>query len=132
MVLFRMKTPPLIRDLEEVKQKIQLLEALSDIEAAIRTLEAGDEQLAKLHPVDRHYDAMKCQLQQLDHESEVFKVSFNFSISIGRGHTTIIEPIHFLTCLFYYILFVADVEQIPDGYARCYASLVYDGATRRF
>lgn len=64
--------------MEEIQEKIQLLDALSDIEVAMRTLAAGDQEPDNLNPVDKHYDAMKCDLDELKKESDEFKVRFRF------------------------------------------------------
>ncbi|XP_048742265.2 poly [ADP-ribose] polymerase 2-like [Ostrea edulis] len=66
---FGFKTPPVIRDKETVKLKMQLLESLEDIEIAIRTLKSGDY---SENPVDRHYHSLKCELNPIDKSSEEF------------------------------------------------------------
>ncbi|XP_071091568.1 poly [ADP-ribose] polymerase 2-like [Haliotis cracherodii] len=68
---FGMKTPPIIRTKQEVKDKIQLLEALSDIEIAIKMLKEGD---MSENPVDRHYHSLKCGLEPLDKGHDDFKL----------------------------------------------------------
>lgn len=73
--VFRMKTPPLIRDKTTLKEKINLLEALTDIEVAIRTLKSETDD--DCNPLDRHYAAMKCDLKPISSESEEFKVLFS-------------------------------------------------------
>ncbi|CAJ1072839.1 poly polymerase 2 isoform X2 [Chelmon rostratus] [Xyrichtys novacula] len=69
---FGLRTPPLIRTEEELKEKIALLEALSDIQIAVKMVKSsadGDE-----HPLDRQYLSLKCQLQSVDSSTEEFKV----------------------------------------------------------
>ncbi|XP_072544606.1 poly [ADP-ribose] polymerase 2 isoform X2 [Salminus brasiliensis] len=69
---FGLRTPPLIRTEEELKEKIALLEALSDIQIAVKMVESSchsDE-----HPLDRQYHSLKCQLQPLPPDSHEFKV----------------------------------------------------------
>ncbi|XP_041376216.1 poly [ADP-ribose] polymerase 2-like [Gigantopelta aegis] len=72
---FGMKTPPLIRDKVTVKAKLQLLEALGDIEIAIKILKKGD---MSENPVDRHYHSLECKLEPLDHTDSEFKLMNDF------------------------------------------------------
>ncbi|XP_062849781.1 poly [ADP-ribose] polymerase 2 [Trichomycterus rosablanca] len=69
---FGLRTPPVIRTEEELKEKIALLEALSDIQIAVKMVQssaASDE-----HPVDKHYHALKCHLHPLDPAGHEFQV----------------------------------------------------------
>ncbi|XP_064610913.1 poly [ADP-ribose] polymerase 2-like [Liolophura sinensis] len=68
---FGMRQPPLIRTKQCLKEKIQLLEALDDIEVAMRTLETGD---MSINPVDRHYQSLHCDLSVMDKQSEDFQL----------------------------------------------------------
>ncbi|XP_019748466.1 poly [ADP-ribose] polymerase 2 isoform X2 [Hippocampus comes] len=70
---FGLKTPPLIRTEDELKKKIELLEALSDIQIAVKMVESssdGDNE----HPLDRHYRSLNCKLDPLDPLCEEYKV----------------------------------------------------------
>ncbi|XP_033729210.1 poly [ADP-ribose] polymerase 2-like, partial [Pecten maximus] len=68
---FGMRQPPVIRTKEVVELKMQLLEALGDIEIAIKTLKMGDR---SENPVDRHYHSLKCKMEPMDHKSDDFKM----------------------------------------------------------
>ncbi|KAK3741942.1 hypothetical protein RRG08_024688 [Elysia crispata] len=68
---FGMQTPPLIRTPQMVKEKISLLEALEDIEIAIKMLKGGD---MSENPVDRHYHQLHCSLVPLEHSTDDFKL----------------------------------------------------------
>ncbi|KAK3085759.1 hypothetical protein FSP39_008277 [Pinctada imbricata] len=68
---FGMRTPPLIRDKETVEMKMQLLEALGDIEIAIKTMKMGDK---SENPVDRHYHALECDLEPIGKSDDDFKL----------------------------------------------------------
>ncbi|XP_053402809.1 poly [ADP-ribose] polymerase 2-like [Mercenaria mercenaria] len=68
---FGMRPPTKINTKEEVKRKIALIEALSDIEIAIKMLSEGDY---SENPVDRHYHSLKCDMVKLDHSSDEFKM----------------------------------------------------------
>lgn len=72
---FGMRVPPLIRTPQEVKEKLQLLEALEDIQYAIKMLKEGDK---SENPVDRHYHALGCDLEPVDHNADDFKLIGTF------------------------------------------------------
>ncbi|XP_008587853.1 PREDICTED: poly [ADP-ribose] polymerase 2 isoform X1 [Galeopterus variegatus] len=69
---FGLRTPPLIRTERELSDKVQLLEALGDIEIAIKLVKT--ELQSPEHPLDQHYKNLHCALRPLDHESYEFKV----------------------------------------------------------
>ncbi|XP_058913391.1 poly [ADP-ribose] polymerase 2 isoform X1 [Kogia breviceps] len=69
---FGLRTPPLIRTEKELSDKVQLLEALGDIEIAIKLVKT--ELQSPEHPLDQHYRKLHCALLPLDHESYEFKV----------------------------------------------------------
>ncbi|XP_032480414.1 poly [ADP-ribose] polymerase 2 isoform X1 [Phocoena sinus] len=69
---FGLRTPPLIRTEKELSDKVQLLEALGDIEIAIKLVRT--ELQSPEHPLDQHYRKLHCALHPLDHESYEFKV----------------------------------------------------------
>uniref|UniRef100_A0A8C9JIC6 Poly [ADP-ribose] polymerase n=1 Tax=Panthera tigris altaica TaxID=74533 RepID=A0A8C9JIC6_PANTA len=69
---FGLRTPPLIRTEKELSDKVQLLEALGDIEIAIKLVKM--ELQSPEHPLDQHYRKLHCALHPLDHESYEFKV----------------------------------------------------------
>uniref|UniRef100_A0A8C1E657 Poly [ADP-ribose] polymerase n=1 Tax=Cyprinus carpio carpio TaxID=630221 RepID=A0A8C1E657_CYPCA len=69
---FGLRTPPIICTEDELKEKITLLEALSDIQIAVKMVQSSvqnDE-----HPLDRQYRSLHCQLQPLDSNSHEYKV----------------------------------------------------------
>lgn len=69
---FGLKTPPVIRTEDELKEKIALLEALSDIQIAVKMVQSSEK--SDEHPVDRQYRSLQCQLQPLDSSSDDYKV----------------------------------------------------------
>lgn len=76
---FGLKPPPIIRTEEELKEKIELLEALSDIQIAVKMVQSsgdGDE-----HPLDQQYRSLCCQLQPLEPSSNGFKVIEKYLLS---------------------------------------------------
>ncbi|EDO46480.1 predicted protein [Nematostella vectensis] len=68
----KMKRPPLLRTNEEVKEKLELLEALGDIQVAITMLKEKVDD--KMHPADKHYESLHCDLEPLDHAHDDFKM----------------------------------------------------------
>ncbi|XP_019121431.2 poly [ADP-ribose] polymerase 2 [Larimichthys crocea] len=76
---FGLKTPPIIRTEDELKEKIALLEALSDIQIAVKMVQSskdGDE-----HPLDRQYRSLQCQVQPLESGSNEYKVIEKYLLS---------------------------------------------------
>ncbi|KAM6918660.1 poly [ADP-ribose] polymerase 2 [Xenentodon cancila] len=69
---FGLKTPPIIRTDDELKEKITLLEALSDIQIAVKMVQSSAD--SDEHPLDRQYHSLQCKLQPLDSSSNEFKV----------------------------------------------------------
>ncbi|CAL8343212.1 unnamed protein product [Merluccius merluccius] len=61
---FGLKTPPMISSEEDLKEKIALLEALSDIQIAVKMVQSSAN--SDEHPLDRQYHSLNCQLQSLD------------------------------------------------------------------
>uniref|UniRef100_UPI00398F8A38 poly [ADP-ribose] polymerase 2 isoform X3 n=1 Tax=Pristiophorus japonicus TaxID=55135 RepID=UPI00398F8A38 len=69
---FGLKTPPLIRTKKELQEKVGLLEALGDIEIAIKVVKA--EMGSAENPLDRQYRSLHCSLKPLEHTASEFKV----------------------------------------------------------
>uniref|UniRef100_A0A7N6BXP5 Poly [ADP-ribose] polymerase n=1 Tax=Anabas testudineus TaxID=64144 RepID=A0A7N6BXP5_ANATE len=69
---FGLKTPPIIRTEEELKEKIELLEALSDIQIAVKMVQSSVD--SDEHPLDRHYCSLQCKLESLNSSSHEYKV----------------------------------------------------------
>uniref|UniRef100_UPI001ED80A29 poly [ADP-ribose] polymerase 2 n=1 Tax=Scatophagus argus TaxID=75038 RepID=UPI001ED80A29 len=69
---FGLKTPPVIRTEDELKEKIALLEALSDIQIAVKMVKSSED--SDEHPLDRQYCSLHCQLQPMDSSSHEYKV----------------------------------------------------------
>ncbi|KAH0626286.1 hypothetical protein JD844_001196 [Phrynosoma platyrhinos] len=61
-----LKTPPLIRTENELKEKLQLLEALSEIRIGIKAVRS--ERLDQEHPLDQNYRGLNCELQPLERD----------------------------------------------------------------
>ena len=70
---FGMQRPPVIRTRKDVKLKIELLEALGDVEIAMKVIKekSGD---AVLSPIDQHYINLNCEITLLKRDSNEFKI----------------------------------------------------------
>ncbi|XP_028328682.1 poly [ADP-ribose] polymerase 2-like [Gouania willdenowi] len=69
---FGLKTPPLISTEVHLKEKMALLEALSDIQIAVKMVQSGQD--SDEHPVDRHYHSLQCKLEPLDPSGSNYKI----------------------------------------------------------
>jgi poly [ADP-ribose] polymerase len=68
---FGMSRPTVIRTESEVKSKLNLLEALGDIEIAMRVLK---ECKSTENPIDQHYLSLHCELKLMDKTNPAYKV----------------------------------------------------------
>ena len=81
---FGMKKPPMINSAQMVKREMDLLQALGDIEIAMKALK--EEVKEDVHPLDQHYDSLRCHMQALKKDSEEFRV-VNKYLKDTHGHT---------------------------------------------
>ena len=81
---FGFKVPPLIKTLEEVKLKMDLLDALIDIEAAVKIIKSGNED--HVHKADNFYQNLKCDMKPLEKDSEMFQMLSEY-LHNTHGHT---------------------------------------------
>lgn len=66
----------MIRTAVEVKEKLDLLQALGDIQAAMTFLNQSPIDDG-VHPSDRHYSGLQCDIESLDPQSDTYKVTLN-------------------------------------------------------
>ncbi|XP_032092862.1 poly [ADP-ribose] polymerase 2 isoform X4 [Thamnophis elegans] len=84
---FGLRTPPVIKTLKELHEKVQLLEVLSaDFLKALNEVRIGIkhvqlEQLDLEHPLDRSYRSLDCELLPLEKTSDIFKVLERYLLS---------------------------------------------------
>lgn len=69
---FGLRPPPIIRSEEELKEKIELLEALSDIQIAVKMVQSSGD--SEEHPLDRQYKSLHCGLQPLQASAHEYQV----------------------------------------------------------
>ena len=67
---FGMRKPPLINTLQAVANKMKLLEALGEIEVAMTALSHTAQ--SHIHPVDRKYESLRCDIKPVAPTSDVF------------------------------------------------------------
>ena len=71
-----MKVPPLIKTSQEVREKIKLLEALGDIQAALNIIGAPIK--TDVHPTDQRYSQLACDITTVPKGSDLFNVNLIF------------------------------------------------------
>jgi len=82
---FGMKVPTVIRSQEEIKEKINLLEALSDIKIAMKMIE---ESMTKGNPLDNQYKSLQCPINVLKKTSSDYKLIEKYVTNThGATHT---------------------------------------------
>lgn len=69
---FGLRPPPIIRSEEELKEKIELLEALSDIQIAVKMVQSSGD--SEEHPLDQQYKSLHCGLQPLDPTGNEYQI----------------------------------------------------------
>jgi poly [ADP-ribose] polymerase len=82
---FGMRQPSPITTLEQLKHELELLEILSEIEAAVASINQKLETTDDLHPLDKTYAKLKCDLQPLPNDHERFKLVETY---LHRTHTS--------------------------------------------
>ncbi|XP_067929264.1 poly [ADP-ribose] polymerase 2-like [Watersipora subatra] len=81
---FGMKPPERIVSLDTLKAKIDLLEALGDIEIAVNVLKKGDQ---SIHPIDRMYLSLECDLEPMDKSCDIYKLLQSYLLNThGSTH----------------------------------------------
>ena len=78
-----MQRPPVIRTKAELRLKLQLLEALADIEIAVKLIK---ESKIDENPIDTHYNALKCQMFPLDASSADYQIIYEVASQITATH----------------------------------------------
>ncbi|EDQ86760.1 uncharacterized protein MONBRDRAFT_27847 [Monosiga brevicollis MX1] len=71
---FGMRRPPVIATLGDVRTKLQLVEALDDIKAAMKIIEDKKQQGEPEAPEDRHYRSLDCDLRPVAPTSDEYKM----------------------------------------------------------
>ncbi|KAA3675832.1 poly [ADP-ribose] polymerase, partial [Paragonimus westermani] len=69
---FGMRVPPLLRTIDEVKEKLELLQALDDIEFAVKVLETDTNSTKNV--LDQRYKQLECDLKPLENTTSMFSI----------------------------------------------------------
>ncbi|KAF6773541.1 hypothetical protein AHF37_07797 [Paragonimus kellicotti] len=69
---FGMRVPPLLRTIDEVKEKLELLQALDDIEFAIKVLKTDTTSTQNV--LDQRYKQLECDLKPLESTTSMFSI----------------------------------------------------------
>ena len=70
--VFGMKTPPTINTKKMLSKELKLVESLLEIEIATRLLKGENKDNIE-HPIDRHYNSLKCELNTMNKTDKMYK-----------------------------------------------------------
>lgn len=71
---FGYKTPPLLDSVDMVKEKLEMLETLLEIEVATSIVKEERDARADEDPYDLHYEALHADIGPLDKKSEQYSL----------------------------------------------------------
>lgn len=84
---FGINSPPVLNTEDLIKQKMEVLDNLLEIEIAYNLLESGSSN-DKLHPIDAQYEKLKADIEVLDKKSEEFDLLQKYVTNThGATHT---------------------------------------------
>lgn len=75
---FGMKRPTMINTPIQVKEKIQLLESLQDIQIGMEMMKKDTVDEGDISLIDANYQSLNCDVQPLDHDHQHFKLIEEF------------------------------------------------------
>ena len=82
-----MSRPPMIQSNAMLKKKIEMLEALSEIEIATKIIQNSDSKLNE-NPMDMHYKSLGCDIECMNPSSDEYEmISKYVSNTHGKTHT---------------------------------------------
>lgn len=78
---FGLAKPPLLDNVELIKTKCDMIDNLLEIEIAYSMLDESNNAIEGTeHPIDVHYQKLKCGLEPVDQNSEEFKIIEKYMI----------------------------------------------------
>ncbi|KAL2916598.1 hypothetical protein HK105_203710 [Polyrhizophydium stewartii] len=84
---FGMSRPPVINTLPMLKTKLDMVEALADIQIAANLIKANNS--VTEHPMDVNYRSLMCDLKPIDHSSDTFRLVRDYtSKTHGSTHNS--------------------------------------------
>ncbi|KAG5444223.1 Poly [ADP-ribose] polymerase 2, variant 2 [Clonorchis sinensis] len=81
---FGMRVPPLLRTMDEVKEKLELLEALDDIEFAVNMMKKDKKPTQNL--IDSQYQRLECELKPIESDHPMYTIVRDY-LCVNRGAT---------------------------------------------
>ncbi|GAQ87205.1 poly(ADP-ribose) polymerase 1 [Klebsormidium nitens] len=82
---FKKMSDYVIKSPAMLKKKLEMVEALAEIELATKLL-GGDGEASDVHPADQNYDRLNCDLEPVDDDSEEAKMLRKY-VQNTHGHT---------------------------------------------
>eukprot|EP00906_Rhabdomonas_costata_P016102 RCo023102 len=84
---FGMRVPPVINTEAMIVAKTELLDVLSDLEIA-STLLSSEKPGSRQHPLDTHYEKIRCHMEPMDKASDEYKLLVEYVKNThGETHT---------------------------------------------
>ena len=86
------RKPEVLHTKELVKQKLELLQSLGDIEVAMKLLSSGgdgkDKEGGDVHPIDLHYQQLHCRMQPIHRDGDAMQLIRRYvKETHGQTHT---------------------------------------------
>lgn len=90
---FGMRVPPVINTPAMVKEKLDMLDALAEIETATKLIKTDDKDVDDVHPADIHYDRLKCEIKPLPTSHPMHSVIVDYVANThGKTHYIKVKP----------------------------------------
>ncbi|KAF7256955.1 hypothetical protein EG68_05739 [Paragonimus skrjabini miyazakii] len=119
---FGMRVPPLLHTIDEVKEKLQLLQALDDIEFAVKILKTDTSSTQNV--LDQCYKRLECDLKPLERTSSMFSILRDYLLT-NHGPTHNWYTIELLDVFEYYNLKITGTECFSGMAAVCPTGLEF-------
>lgn len=91
---FGRQVPPVIKNAEVLKKKMQMLEALADIEIATKLMKQTEESTDTANPIDINYSALKTDIVPLDVGSAEYKEIEKYVKNTHQGSVPKIKNVY--------------------------------------
>ncbi|KAJ9595723.1 hypothetical protein L9F63_013086 [Diploptera punctata] len=75
---FGVDNPPILNTEDMIKQKIEMLESLMEIEIAYNMLKTKSEGDEEMHPLDAHYKKLNTNIEEVDKNSKEFELLLKY------------------------------------------------------
>jgi poly [ADP-ribose] polymerase 2/3/4 len=68
---FGRKVPPMIRTMQQLREKMKLLDILGEVEVAVKIMNQKSD---ILNPIDRAYDQLQCKLKPVNEDEAIYSI----------------------------------------------------------